>query len=231
MNWRVPLIWEGADVYILGGGPSVPKQFNIPDNIVKDVVAGKSEPSIYSPYMSYLHDKHVIGINVAYLIGNWIDMVFFGDNNFFLKNQYGLAAFPNLKVSSSPTANKYNWVKYLSRDTSHPRGISSNPHMVSWNCNSGSAAVSIAANTGAKRIILLGFDMRLSDDNSQHWHDLYKRGKISGDKLHKLPFGKHLVGFDQMAKDAKARDIEIINCSPDSAIKQFRKISLKELCG
>ena len=73
MIWSVPRMWEEGDVWILGGGPSVPRQFGIPEKVVQDVINGISPPSVYSPYMKALHDKHVIGINVAYLIGNWID--------------------------------------------------------------------------------------------------------------------------------------------------------------
>lgn len=102
MIWQVPRMWEGGDVWIIGGGPSVPKQFGIPDEVVQDVIKGISPPSVYSPYMSFIHDKHVIGINVAYLIGNWIDIIFFGDIGFFLKHQQGLASFPGLKVSCHP---------------------------------------------------------------------------------------------------------------------------------
>jgi hypothetical protein len=89
MTWQVPLMWEDSDVWIIGGGPSVTKQFGIPDEVVQSVVKGTSPPNVYSPYMSFLHDKHVIGINVAYLIGDWIDIVFFGDVGFFLKHQQG----------------------------------------------------------------------------------------------------------------------------------------------
>jgi hypothetical protein len=231
MIWQVPRIWDGGDVWILGGGPSVTEQFNIPKNIVNSVFEGSSSPNTYSSYMSFLHDKHVIGINAAYLIGNWIDIVFFGDVGFFLKHRDALAQFPGIKVSCHPTANKYDWIKYLPRDTKHPRGISSNPKMVSWNSNSGAAAISVAANIGAKRIILLGFDMKLSDSKHQHWHNVYNRNYTNPNpkKAHHLPFDRHLRGFSEIAKDAKHRGIEILNCSPDSMIKEFPKYNLKEL--
>jgi len=91
MKWSVPRMWEGGEVWILGGGPSLTKQFDIPDNVVQDVMKGISPPSVYSPYMEAIHNKHVIGINVAYLIGEWIDMCFFGDNKFFMPHQHRLA--------------------------------------------------------------------------------------------------------------------------------------------
>ncbi len=231
MSWQVPRMWEEGDVWIIGGGPSIPKQFDVPDKVIRNVVRGTSSPSAYSPYMSTLHSKHVIGINVAYQLGDWVDMVFFGDGGFFLKYQAKLAEFPGLKVSCSPKTNNVNWVKFLLRDKKHPRGISPNPKMVSWNGNSGAAAVSIAANAGARRIILLGFDMKVGEGDDQHWHNLYGRsaGKGTERRARKMPFHRHLKGFPAIAEDAKRRKIEILNASPDSAIECFRKVSVKDL--
>jgi len=228
--WKVPRIWEEGDVWIMGGGPSVPKQFDIPDRVIQNVVKGVSTPAAYSPYMSVLHDKHVIGINVAYLIGDWIDMVFFGDKGFFLKHQQGLSKFSGLKVSCHPRANDLNWVKYVARDKKHSRGISSDSRTVSWNGNSGAAAISVAAHAGAKRIILLGFDMKVGEKDIQHWHDLYGRFAAKDPKKRKrMPFYRHLAGFPQIAKDAKRMGIEILNACPDSAIECLKKVTVKEI--
>jgi len=230
MTWQVPQIWEEGDVWIIGGGPSIPKQFDVPDKVIRSVVRGTSSPSAYSPYMSSLHNKHVIGVNVAYLIGDWIDLVFFGDSGFILKHQEALSKFQGLKVSCHPRVDNMSWIKYLSRDKNHSQGISSNPKKVSWNGNSGAAAISVAANAGAKRIILLGFDMKLGVDSSQHWHDLYGRSAINDERrARKMPFHRHLRGFPEIARDAKSRGIEILNASPDSAIECFRKVTVKEL--
>lgn len=230
MSWKVPKMWQDEDVWILGGGSSVSKEFDIPQNIINKVLSGSLPPSVYSNYLKPLHNKHVIGINVAYLIGDWLDMVFFGDNNFFLQHMQGLADYPGLKVSCSPVTIKHPWVKYLPRDTKKRRGISSNNRSVSWNHNSGAAAISVAAYTGANRIILLGFDMKLNNDKRQHWHDVYKRGVYDDpNKLKKLPFYRHLAGFKFIAQDAARMGIEIINASPNSAISDFPKIAVSKL--
>lgn len=234
MNWQVPRIWEGGEVWILGGGPSITKQFDIPDNVVHDVREGILPPSTYSPYMEAIHNKHVIGINVSYLIGEWIDMCFFGDNKFFLMHKDRLAVWPGLKVSCHNGTQKIPWVKCLGRDTDHPRGITPKANMVSWNVNSGAAAISIAANAGAKRIILLGFDMHINGNGQKHWHRLYQgeptAGVVAGN-LPKVnaPFIRHLRGFPDIAKDARARGIEILNASPESEITVFPKVTVKEL--
>jgi hypothetical protein len=242
MKWTVPPIWEGDDVWILGGGPSVTKQFGIPDDVVSKVRSGELPPSVYSPYMKDIHDCHVIGINVAYLIGDWIDMVFFGDAKFYLRYCQSLAKWHGLKVSCTPTIEKIPWIKYLGKDEAHPYGISQRKDCISWNHNSGASAVSLAAHLGAKRIILLGFDMRNDETGKRHWHNLYKAPPASvpakgvlpkrhkGRVITKIPpFSKHLRGFPEMARNAKAMGIEIINACPESAITVFPKFSLKEL--
>jgi len=232
MMWKVPRIWEGGDVWIIGGGPSMPKQFGVPEGVIKQVSDGTLPPSAYSPYMKDIHKCHVIAINMAYKIGNWIDMVLFGDNGFYLHERKELADFPGLKISCHPNNDHDSWVKFLARDTSHTTGISSNPHMVSWNQNTGSAAISLAAHTGAKRIILLGFDMKLADNKMQHWHNLYQKGPVDPNdkrRIRKLPFARHLAGFSVIAEDAKKMHIEILNACPDSAIECFPKFTVNQL--
>lgn len=227
-------MWEDGECWIIGGGPSITKEFDIPGDLVQSVKAGDEPLSAYSPYMDKIHDRHIIGVNIAFLLGNWIEVAFFGDGGFFLKNRKDLANYTGLKVSCSPKINSVRFktdnIKYLTRDRDRPRGISRNPHKVSWNSNSGAAAISLAAHTGVKRIILLGFDMKCAADNSQHWHNKY--GRSPGQEIkrpHRLPFRRHLLGFPQIAKDAEKMGIEILNASPDSEIDVFKKVKVKEL--
>ena len=230
MNWAVPKIWSGGDVWIIGGGASITKEFEIPDEVVLDVLNGKQPMSAYSPYMKFLHDKHVIAVNAAFMIGEWMDMVFFGDSKFFLKFKNQLYAYPKLKVSCAPSSQQCPWVKYLSRDKRKPRGLSENRETVSWNYNSGSAAINVAANAGAKRIFLLGFDMKLNERGDQHFHSMYKSKRTAANpaKRKNLRFFQHLKSFPEISRDAERRGIEIYNVCPDSEIQQFPRITLKQ---
>jgi hypothetical protein len=229
-------MWEGEDVWIIGGGPSVTKQFDIPKEVVKSVIEKTSPPSVYSPYMKYLHNKHVIGINVAFMIGDWMDMIFFGDNGFFLRFKEQLADYPGIRITCCPimTSASCAWVKYIEKDADYPRGLTKNLSKVSWNGNSGAAAISVAVHAGAKRIFLLGFDMNLGEEVMQHWHDIYLRGKVDDDdKLRRVSsnFDRHLRSFAPIANDAKELGIEIINVNPKSEITDFPKVSLKQITG
>ena len=141
-----------------------------------------------------------------------------------------MANFPGLKVSCTPQTDRYDWVKTVMRDPNHTKGISPNPKSVSWNNNSGAAAISLAAHAGAKRIFLLGFDMKLGKNKAQHWHDVYHRMEnMDAKRIMHLPFDRHLMGFPIIAKDAERLGITIINVCPDSAIQEFKKVSLSQL--
>jgi len=230
MNWEVPKMWEDDDVWILGGGASIIKQFGIPDKVFQSVWNGTTPPSAYSPYMEFLHDKHVIGVNIAFMIGDWIDIAFYADKSFFNRYCESLALFPGLKVTCYPHDIEEDWIKYMIMDKDHPRGISTNPLKLSWNKNAGGAAINLAYHLGASRVFLLGYDMNLYSGSKQHWHNVYNRGPIvEPDRIKKLPFNRHLRYFPNIAHDAKRLGLEIINLNPDSAITQFPKCSLTQL--
>jgi hypothetical protein len=219
-------MWDGGECFIIGGGPSMPRQFDVPEEVIQAVMSGKRPPGAYSPYLEPIHGKHVIAINNAYQIGTWIDIVFFGDCKWHKMHQKALLEWPGLKVTCCPRfGNKHKkeseGIKFLQRGPRYC--ISNSREAVAWNDNSGAAAISLAAHLGVCRIILLGFDMSLGVNNTSHWHGAYGYGAF------KPPFPKHLKGFPTIALHARQRGIEILNASPTSAIKCFKKVVVKDL--
>lgn len=203
----------------------MPHQFNIPDEIIDGVCTGRLFPEAYSPFLEPIHKHHVIGVNNAYMIGEWIDAIFFGDGGYYLVHRKALANRAGLKLTCHPKfANKKSadmeGVKFLQRDHSKKQGISNNPKKVCWNGNSGAAAISVAASFGVKKMFLLGFDMMAS--KFTHWHGHH------GNKVKPGPYKRHLKGFPQIARDAVARGIEIWNVNMESQINSFPKITLDE---
>lgn len=232
--WRIPKMWNGSEVWIIGGGPSVPIEFGVPARTILNVQSRKISPKAYTPYIApLLKKKHVIGINAAFLmLEGCLDILFFGDDGFYDKHYDKIQDYNGLKITCATGGNAETWalrgIKQVKRDNRHITGISPRPGFVSWNENSGAAAISLAAHTGAKRIVLVGFDMNTDSSGFQHWHGLY-RGPDDKLPARRLPFHKHLEGFPQIAKDAREMGIEIINASPESKINQFQKTSVKEL--
>lgn len=230
-RWTVPKLWQGARCWILGGGLSAPRQFNVPEEIITAVVDKSESPRLYEPYFRPLYNERTIAINNAYLIANWIDVMFFGDGAWYLKHKRMLREWPGVKVSCSPrfanmSKDEAQGIKFLARDREHTHGISKSRSMVSWNNNSGAAAISLAVHLGVRQIILLGFDMNLQAVNNKqfsHWHGAH--GKTTSSKT----FQRHLKGFPAIKKDADLLDVEIFNANPDSAIQCFPKTTVSEI--
>ena len=228
--WTVPNIWKNQECWILGGGSSVVEEFDIPKDIVDGVRARSLSLASYSPYMEKIHSKFVIGINIAMFLGDWVDISYFGDNNYFLKYKELFPKVKGLVIGSAPILSKLTYatdpytryLKYIKIAKDKIHGICTNPSFVYSNLNSGGSSIGIAHNLGVKRIILVGFDMALDVEKNQHWHKEYAANAV-------LPFGKHLPCFEQISRDAIDLGIEIINASPKSKITQFRKASVKEL--
>jgi len=224
--WRAPKMWDGGDAWIIGGGLSMPSQFGVPADVVSEVCTGRKFPVVYSLYLEPIHSKHVIGVNNAYQIGTWIDVLFFGDSSWQLVHRLKLIEWPGIKVTCVPRfgglpEERMEGIKYLAKDASHNKGISSNPRRVSWNTNSGASAINLAVHFGAKRIFLLGFDMGRVGKHT-HWHGSH------GNTPKKLPYYRHLKGFPIIMEDAKVMGVEILNVNINSKIDDFPKITLQE---
>lgn len=222
--WRVPEIWKGGDCWIIGGGPSLPKQFGIPEELVADVRSERKLVSAFEPYLEPIWKKHVIAVNNAYQLGRWIDIIFFGDNAWYLVHEEAVLRHPALKVTCAPRFQSApsRWgIKYVSRSRKRVGIDTSTNYQISWNQNSGAAAINLAVLFGAKRIILLGFDMQLDEDKHTHWHRGHGSNRLP-------PFDRHLRGFPVIAQDAERLGVDILNASDSTAITVFKQVWAKD---
>lgn len=198
--WKAVRIWEGDTVYIIGGGPSLKSQFHL---------------------LKELEDRPTLGVNAAYKLGPWVNIVYFGDAKFFEWNWEELSHWPGLVVTTCHAIadRKPSYVKFIKRQA---RGWSEDPRFCAWNGNSGAAACCLAYLMGAGRLVLLGFDMKSEGSVVQNWHKYHRRE--GNPKVHI----RHKEQFKQVMVGAKGCGLEIINASPDSALEGFPKISLEE---
>lgn len=224
--WSIPRMWEGGDCWIIGGGSSMPRQFGISESVIENVNSETDPVSVYSDYLSELHDKNVIGVNVAFMLGKWISVLYFCDSVFYRTYREDINNFRNLKVTCvnhmpRPIIHTTRNIKRMTRDNGP--GLSNNSRKIKWNHNSGAAAINFATLAGAKRILLLGFDMIAIEDRT-HWHSGFYKNPTT-----KTGFKRFMRGFPQIAADAKQRNIEILNVSLDSVLKDFQKVELKDV--
>lgn len=230
MIWSAPKIWDGAQCWIIGGGHSIMRQLGVPVAKAEAICKRLLPPTALSTYFDPIKDGHIIGVNNVYQMGEWVDVLFFGDCGWHLVHQKALLKWPGLKVTccnkfANLPLHRMEGIKYLPKNHDKIHGITTTPNKISWNANSGGSAINLAVHFGVKKILLLGFDMN-ADDNHTHWHGSHHPKSA---KPPKLAFKRHLIGFPHIAEDAQRLGVEILNVNPDSAIDCFPKVELREV--
>ncbi|WP_441280094.1 hypothetical protein [Bradyrhizobium sp. 63_E2_N1_3] len=89
--------------------------------------------------------------------------------------------------------------------------------------NSGFQAINLAAQCGAAKLILVGFDMRL--DLGVHWHGKHGRG-LNNPTERNLAKWRGII--DGSAQRLAQLGVAVINASAVSALEAFPKMSLTE---
>lgn len=100
-------------------------------------------------------------------------------------------------------------------------GFTEDPGKIRTGGNSGYAAIHLAASMGAKRIIVLGLDMR-----GEHWHGKHPHG-LNNPKEHR--FRAWIRNFRTLGPELISRGVEVFNCSPITALEVFPKARLSDL--
>lgn len=190
--WKVPKLWPDATCFILGGGPSL-------NNVDIDRLRG----------------SRVIAVNNAYQLGDWIDVLFFGDCRWYHVHKKRLLDFAGLKVTRCEAHRTQPGIKAI-KCMNRVNGLSKNPSLLSWNLSSGACAINLATLLGVKKIVLLGFDMR-KIDNRNNWHSEHP-GSVN--PKHN-PYVRFVKRFTSIAKDLKGLNVECINATPGSGLTDF----------
>jgi hypothetical protein len=90
--------------------------------------------------------------------------------------------------------------------------------------NSGFQCLNLAAQFGAKRILLVGYDMRV--DLGEHWHPRHYPPLSNPHPNDNLP--RWRAAIDGAAEFFAQAGIEIVNCSPVSLLKAYPKMTIGE---
>lgn len=89
--------------------------------------------------------------------------------------------------------------------------------------NSGHVAVHLAAQLGASRIALIGYDMRMVG-GLNHWFGEHPRGIRRTNN-----YEMFISNFEALAKELERLGIEVVNCTPGSAMKWFPQMKLDDV--
>lgn len=88
--------------------------------------------------------------------------------------------------------------------------------------NSGTAAISLAVVGGAKRVLLLGYDCQKTGGRA-HWHSDHPKPLGNARSMPHWP-----KKFTQVAAFAASKKVPVWNCSRETALTNFPRISLSQ---
>ena len=87
--------------------------------------------------------------------------------------------------------------------------------------NSGYQAINMAYLLGATQIILLGYNMGKPNGKAHFFGD-HPKGLRNGN------YESYINNFTRLAEDLAHEGVEVINCTPDTRLTQFKKAALCE---
>lgn len=90
--------------------------------------------------------------------------------------------------------------------------------------NSGFQAINLAFLFGARRIVLLGFDM--SDEAGIHWHGAHLNGLHNPNRDN---FKRWRKALGELAVDLELEGVEVVNASRETALECFKRTRIEAI--
>jgi hypothetical protein len=194
----VPRLWPESTIICLASGPSLTQED-------VDYVRGLGR---------------VIAINDSFRLAPWADVWYACDDMIWKlhhrRYRRETEAFTGLKYALQRPAARWAGVQVL-RNTG-VTGLELEPTGLKNGRNSGYQAINLAVHLGAKRIVLLGYDMSLGPRGRSHWFD---------DHRPRSPLTTFRKIFPTIAKPLRDLGVEVINSSRRSALTCFPKVPLE----
>lgn len=192
-----------------------------PDWLDKPAVVIASGPSLSDEQLEHVHRARqadacrVVTVNNTCSRAPWAHVHYFGDY-MAVKHYLPLvrSACTGEWWSGSTAAHERFRTQYIK--TAPRNGFGD--RAVHLNGNSGAQAINLAMLFGAKRVLLLGFDMKLGQDGRAHWFGQHPP--------HLVQIQLYRAWIDALTKaapDATARGVDIVNVTPGSALECFRR--------
>lgn len=158
-----------------------------------------------------------IVINETFRLAPWADMLYGADGAWWKVRQDEALHFRGLKVTAHEAC-IYPQVMLLN-DTG-TAGFDPDPGSIRTGGNGGYAGIHIAAQGRAARILACGFDMRPG-----HWHGDHPEPLRNAEEV---TYRKWIGRFGLLARELAQRHVDVLNCTPGSALPCFPIVGLED---
>lgn len=166
-----------------------------------------------------------IAVNNSWRLAPWADVLYGCDFSWWRK-QNGVPGFKGIKVSQDRKCPRmYPEIKTVNC----VRGYETSGKMVAqrgsigWGGNGGFQAVNLGIQFGSKKIVLVGFDMRI--DKGLHWHGKHEDGLHNP---HNGQVERWRKALDAAKPSLDAAGVRVINCSQVSALIAYPKMKFED---
>ena len=212
--WSVPPMWRGETVFCVASGPSS-------KNLEFEGLQGRP----------------VIVVNDNYLRCPWAPMLYFCDHKWWRwhKDRSAFQGFAGLKISLdervAAAEPAVRWLKNGDEGetgSAGRAGLCLGPDRLKTGRNSGYQALNLAVHTGAKRIVLIGYDMKVGPRGEEHWFGQHKDTEGRVVPTAALCIAKWAAHFATMIPQLEELGVEVLNAGPDSAIDCFPRVRLED---
>lgn len=199
----IPPIFASATVCLVAGGPSL-KNFD----------------------WSRLHGRQVIAINRAFETCPQAQVLWWSDHLFYLRNREAIDAHAAPYKATGLRSNEQH--ADLAAEVHRYRftglhGLDAEPGCVRTGNNSAFAALHLAAHLGARKIVLLGVDMKHGAAGETHWHNGHGIAHIEHTLTHQM-----LPYFESLKEPLAALGIEVLNANPESALLTWPRMTFDQ---
>lgn len=153
----------------------------------------------------------------------WADVVYGCDFPWW-QSVHGLPKFKGLKLSYDPRHYLAEGIRKVDISLKDDRILTEKIGTVGAGGNSGFQALNLAVQFGARRILLLGFDMQ--DRSGVHWYG--RNNWTSGNNPSESNFRRWKAAFNAAVPDLQRLGVEVVNGSPITDLTCFRRQSVAD---
>jgi len=205
-------------------------------------------PSITEEQLQLVKRHQELGNCKVFTMNNVYENVPWTDVHFACGGDWWGLYYPRSKELQELKGTKYTWYPELAKlynlnyvSAIVKDGLSVDPSVIHINHGSGPMSINLALHYGIKKLLLIGHDMKFAEDYDskkkkvgskprhyfneypktlQHWPSckigVSKPGVLDG----------LIETYEKMVPQLKTLDMEVVNCTPNSALKCFRMSTL-----
>lgn len=195
------LDWRGECVAIIASGPSAKVA---PVELLRDRI-------------------HVVVVNESFKLAPWAEVLYACDYAWWALHK-GVKEFKGLKLSHDLRAcNEFGLHRIEIEKVGANELLVERPSYVGAGGASGFQALNLAVQFGATGVLMIGMDCTLA--NGEHWHGRHPAPMNNPCESNVLRWRK---AFDGAAGRLQSIGVDVVNCSPASALLNYPKLGVEQ---